>query len=120
MPSSATRTSSGARRRRSWRANGKSAKRLMAGDARSPRRWSGLHGYHDVLRKSAKRAGVFVVFVAGLIVGLAGVTARSGDRSLWPVPQDAPTIEVFVVNHGYHSGIVVPRAALAGVAGERD
>jgi uncharacterized protein (TIGR02117 family) len=65
-----------------------------------------------------------IVFVVGFtligFLGLAVVTARSGDPNLWPPPRDARTIEIFVVNHGYHSGIVVPRAAVAGVAGERD
>ena len=77
-----------------------------------------------MLQKLARRIGLSLVFLFGLafclVLGLAVVTARSGDRNLWPAPSDARTIEVFVVNHGYHSGIIVPRAALASVAGERD
>ena len=46
-------------------------------------------------------------------------TARWGDRSLWPPAPGAPTTEVFIVSHGYHAGIVVPRAALAGQAKRR-
>ena len=42
--------------------------------------------------------------------------ARRGDRSLWPPAPGATTTEVFVVSHGYHAGIVVPRAALAAAA----
>src|SRR5258705_11998447 len=120
MPSLAMRTSSGVRPRRSWKASGKSAKRPMAGGARSSKRWSGLHGYHDVLRRIVQRAGLSVVIAAGLLLGLVVLTARPGDRTLWPVPSGAPAMEVFVVNHGYHTGIVVPRAALASLAGARD
>jgi uncharacterized protein (TIGR02117 family) len=50
-------------------------------------------------------ASLFVVAVIG--------TARWGDRSLWPAAPGAPVTEVFVVSHGYHAGIIVPRKALA-------
>jgi uncharacterized protein (TIGR02117 family) len=51
----------------------------------------------------------------GIIV-LAGATARPGDPSLWPAKPDEPTAEIFVVSHGYHSGIAVSTAALAATA----
>lgn len=52
-----------------------------------------------------------------LILGLAAfATARSADPALWPPAPGAPTIEIFVVSHGYHSGIVLPRAAVAEFA----
>jgi uncharacterized protein (TIGR02117 family) len=77
-----------------------------------------------VLQKLARRIGLSLVYLAGLalclLFGLAAVTARPGDRNLWPPSRDARTIEVFIVNHGYHSGIVVPRQAMASVAGGRD
>jgi Protein of unknown function (DUF2459) len=41
---------------------------------------------------------------------------RRGDRTLWPPAPGTPTIEIFVVSHGYHAGIIVPRAALAEAA----
>jgi uncharacterized protein (TIGR02117 family) len=56
---------------------------------------------------------------AGVIALLAGVTvltARSGDRALWPPADDASGIEIHVVNHGYHSGIVLDRVAMAAMA----
>jgi uncharacterized protein (TIGR02117 family) len=65
----------------------------------------------------------------GLIIGLAIclaavvaatlLTLRSGDRRLYPVPAGEPTITVFVVSHGYHAGIVLPRAALGETASGR-
>jgi uncharacterized protein (TIGR02117 family) len=59
-------------------------------------------------RRLVQVAGVLAAcFIVAVIV-----TARSGDRNLWPAPEGAPTVEVFVVNHGYHAGIAIPRAAL--------
>jgi uncharacterized protein (TIGR02117 family) len=58
--------------------------------------------------------GLAVVILAFCLVAL--VTARSGDPSLYPPRPAAATIEIFVVNHGYHSGIVLPRAATSDIA----
>ena len=44
------------------------------------------------------------------------VTARFGDRNLYPPPPGSAGIEVFVVSHGYHAGIVLPRAPMGDVA----
>ena len=61
----------------------------------------------------------------GLAVGVAAflaatlVTLRPGDRALYPAPAGEPTVAVFVVSHGYHAGIVLPRATLAEVASRR-
>ena len=55
---------------------------------------------------------VMAVLVAAVLVG-----ARWDDRALWPPEPGAPTTEVFVVSHGYHAGIVVPRRALAEAGG---
>jgi uncharacterized protein (TIGR02117 family) len=58
---------------------------------------------------------------AAVLVLLAALiaTARPGDRSLWPPPAGAPAVELFVVSHGYHSGLVLPRAALEEQASRR-
>jgi uncharacterized protein (TIGR02117 family) len=47
------------------------------------------------------------------------LTARPGDATKYPAAPASRRIEIFVVSHGYHSGIVLPRAAMATVAGER-
>jgi uncharacterized protein (TIGR02117 family) len=68
------------------------------------------------LRTAIRRIGLGFAIVAALLVAAALATARWGDRSLWPPAPGAPTTEVFVVSHGYHAGIIVPRAALTAVA----
>jgi uncharacterized protein (TIGR02117 family) len=71
------------------------------------------------LRTAARRVGLSLG-IAALLFALATIaTARSGDRSLWPPAPGVPRTEVFVVGHGYHAGIVVPRAALAEQASRR-
>lgn len=54
-----------------------------------------------------------------LPIALTVLTARSGDPALWPPAAGAHAVEIHVVSHGYHSGIVLPRAAMAEVAGQR-
>ena len=64
----------------------------------------------------------FAVVVLALVValiGLAVLTARSGDPALWPSAPGEPRVEIFVVSHGYHSGLVLPRETLAEAAGRR-
>ena len=61
----------------------------------------------------AKRVGVGLAIAALLFLALAIATARWGDSSLWPPVPGAPITEIFIINHGYHAGIAVPRAALA-------
>ena len=65
------------------------------------------------LRTTARRVGLSLAIVALVFVIATIATARWGDRSLWPPAPGAPSTELFIVNHGYHAGIVVPRAALA-------
>jgi uncharacterized protein (TIGR02117 family) len=65
---------------------------------------------------AARRIGLGLAIAAALLVVAALATARWGDRSLWPPAPGAPSTEVFVVSHGYHAGIVLPRAALADAA----
>jgi uncharacterized protein (TIGR02117 family) len=70
-------------------------------------------------KTAARRIGVGLAIVALLFAALTVATARWGDRSLWPPAPGAPTTEVFIVSHGYHAGIAVPRAALAEQASRR-
>ena len=47
-----------------------------------------------------------------VVLSIAGwLTARPGDPVLWPPGAGAAVAEIYVVSHGYHSGIVVRRAA---------
>lgn len=59
-------------------------------------------------------AGVIAVFLAATFL-----TARPGDPALWPPKPAGPVIEAYIVSHGYHAGIVLPRASLADVAGRQ-
>lgn len=65
------------------------------------------------LRGAATRIGLGLVIAALLFAALTIATARWGDSSLWPPAPGAPITEIYIVNHGYHAGIAVPRAALA-------
>src|SRR5215467_7863946 len=67
----------------------------------------------------ARRVGLTLAIAALLFIVATMATARWGDRSLWPPAPGAPTTEVFIVSHGYHAGIIVPRAALAEQASRR-
>ncbi len=46
-------------------------------------------------------------------------TAHRGDPSLWPPRDGDPRTDIFVVSNGYHTGVVLPRAALAAAAGRQ-
>src|SRR5215471_10108767 len=67
----------------------------------------------------AKRVGLTLAIAALLFIVATMATARWGDRALWPPAPGAPTTEVFVVSHGYHAGIIVPRTPLADAASLR-
>src|SRR5262249_19997393 len=67
-------------------------------------------------RRWARRLAWGVAALLAVLIGLTVVTARFGDRSLYPPAPGAPHVEVFVVSHGYHAGIVLPRAPLADAA----
>jgi len=66
-----------------------------------------------------RRIGLGIAVAAVGLVAVAVLTARSGDPALWPPPPDAPRVEIFVVSHGYHSGLVLPREAMADGASQR-
>src|SRR5256884_6495704 len=67
----------------------------------------------------ARRLGLCLVIAALLFAVATMATARWGNRGLWPPAPGVPTTEVFIVSHGYHAGIVVPRAALVDQASRR-
>ena len=64
-------------------------------------------------------AGAIAVSLAGIgamLIVMTILTARSADPALWPPAAGEPSVEIHVVSHGYHSGLVVERAAIADVA----
>lgn len=70
-------------------------------------------------RRWGRRLAFAIGSVAIVLVAATLVTLRSGDRALYPVPAGEPTVRVFVVSHGYHAGIVLPRGTLADAASRR-
>jgi uncharacterized protein (TIGR02117 family) len=72
------------------------------------------------MRKLAKRLAVsllvtIVVLIAALIAATV-ITARPGNPRLWPPSAGAPPVEIHVVSHGWHAGVVLSRAAIADYA----
>ena len=65
--------------------------------------------------KWLKRLGWGLAGIAAALLVAIFVTARPGDPNLWP-PAFGGAISIHVVNHGYHAGLVVPRAQLAEAA----
>ena len=71
------------------------------------------------MRRWARRAGIAVAVLLLLFAAAAIFTARPSDPALWPPRAGDPTINIFVVSNGYHTGVALPRAALAELAGNR-
>jgi uncharacterized protein (TIGR02117 family) len=44
------------------------------------------------------------------------LTRQAGDPALYPVKPGEPSVEIAVVSHGYHTGLVLPRAVLLAEA----
>jgi uncharacterized protein (TIGR02117 family) len=94
-------------------------KLALAGSDDDHRADHGAEPRRPMPRTIARRLGIGLLMSAGLFAAAVIATTRWGDRSLWPPAPGAPTTEVFVVSHGYHSGIIVSRQSLAGEAGRR-
>jgi uncharacterized protein (TIGR02117 family) len=65
-----------------------------------------------------KRLALTLVALLALAALAIVATARPADPALWPPPPDAPTNTVHLVTNGFHTGLVVPVAALRASAGE--
>ena len=72
------------------------------------------------MRRLVRRIALGLLVAIGLLIGVLAVatviTARSGNPRLWPPSAGAPPVEIHVVSHGYHSGVVLSRTALADYA----
>jgi uncharacterized protein (TIGR02117 family) len=71
------------------------------------------------MRKLARRIGLALAILAAAFVVAVVATARRGDAALYPPAAGAPAVHIMLVHNGYHSGLVLPRASLARLAGER-
>jgi len=70
------------------------------------------------MRKLARRVGLALAVLAVVFVVAVVATARRGDPALYPPAAGAPAVRILLVHNGYHSGIVLPRATIATLAGE--
>jgi uncharacterized protein (TIGR02117 family) len=61
-------------------------------------------------------AGQAVAAIVAFVVAMTVLTARSANPALWPPAAGAPSIDIDVVSHGYHSGVVIDRATMANAA----
>lgn len=68
------------------------------------------------MRTLSKRLGQILIGLVAVLVLSVALTARHGDPQLWPPAATDPAFKIYVVSHGYHSGIVVLRTALADAA----
>ena len=57
--------------------------------------------------------------LAAVLIVATIATARFGDASLYPPRPDGARVDVFVVTNLYHSGLILPREALAEAARAR-
>jgi uncharacterized protein (TIGR02117 family) len=71
------------------------------------------------MRGWARRFGIGLVVLTGILVAATLLTARPADPALWPPREGAASVQVFVVSNGYHTGLALPRAALADLASEK-
>jgi uncharacterized protein (TIGR02117 family) len=71
------------------------------------------------VRKLAKRAGYGLAIIAVALVVAIVATARPGDPRLYPPAAGASRIQILIAHNGYHSGVLLPRTAVAELAGRR-
>jgi uncharacterized protein (TIGR02117 family) len=68
------------------------------------------------MRRLIRGIGYGLSAIALAVIVLAGATARTADPALWPPKPGAPAIDIFVVSHGYHAGLVFDTVQLADAA----
>ena len=71
------------------------------------RRWAG---------GIAAGIGIVLMILLWVLIGAAYITARPADPMLWPPDPDSGRVEVVLVSNGYHTGLALPRRALAEFA----
>ncbi|MBV8751240.1 MAG: DUF2459 domain-containing protein [Hyphomicrobiales bacterium] len=70
-------------------------------------------------RRWSRRLFIAGAVFAVVLITITLATLRTGDRALYPASAGQPTVTVFVVSHGYHAGIVLPRGTLGDMASRR-
>jgi uncharacterized protein (TIGR02117 family) len=68
------------------------------------------------VRRAARLLALCILGSIIVLVITALLTARSGNSALYPPPAGATVRTIFIINHGYHTGVALPRDALANMA----
>ena len=71
------------------------------------------------MRRLAKWFGLGVLGFLVVLLIAGWLTAKPSNPVLWPPGPGAAVAEIYVVSHGYHSGIVVRRASTEELAGRQ-
>jgi uncharacterized protein (TIGR02117 family) len=71
------------------------------------------------MRRWVRRAAIAFLLIVVVFVAAGALTMRRGDYRLYPPQPGTATVPIFLVSHGYHSGVVLPRARMADLASER-
>jgi uncharacterized protein (TIGR02117 family) len=71
------------------------------------------------MRKLARRVGLALAVMAVAFVVAVVATARRGDPAVFPPAPGASRVPILLVHNGYHTGVALPRAAVAELAGRR-
>ena len=64
----------------------------------------------------SRRGPIALVVVLALLLAVFGIRLPA-DPALWPPPPDGERVTVYLVDNGYHSNLVFPRALMAARAG---
>ena len=72
------------------------------------------------MRTLARGIGWTFLSIVVVLIGLAWFTAHASNPVLWPPAAGSQPVEIHVVSHGYHSGIVVQRTAATKVASRQN
>ncbi|MBI3434233.1 MAG: DUF2459 domain-containing protein [Proteobacteria bacterium] len=68
------------------------------------------------MRRAAKTLAWVLGAPLAALIAATLLTARYGDAALYPPPPGSVPVDIYVVSHGYHSGIALPRASMAQFA----
>jgi len=71
------------------------------------------------MRRLARRLGLVLATILGALVIAIVVTARPGDATLYPPAAGAPSVQILITHNGWHAGVLLPRGAVAELAGRR-
>ncbi len=72
-----------------------------------------------IVRRTADCIIGSLLGLALVLIAVVVLTARPGNPDLFPRPAGEQGVDILLVNNGYHSGLVLPRASIASIASEQ-